>query len=67
MDKVLPILEKYAQWIALGFGAVFLGPDGHPVAPGSALKIKVGTQTGRPGPSGSSREGRTVADSWRRR
>lgn len=25
MEKILPILEKYVEWIALGIGAVFLG------------------------------------------
>ncbi|QOV89275.1 hypothetical protein [Humisphaera borealis] len=44
MDKILPILEKYVEWIALGIGALFMALMGYSYAVKSPVSVPLGTE-----------------------
>ena len=49
MNKVLPILEKYVQWIALGIGVLFLLLMAYSYLAQSPVMVPVGTKEVTPG------------------
>lgn len=44
MDKVLPILEKYVEWIALGIAGLFLALMAYSYVVGQPVAVQVGTK-----------------------